>query len=89
MIDLLTQLGTETAYIAQTNGNDYIDGTHVYYQTALAWLMFSFSAMFPILTFIYFHEHWRRLKYWISCRKASVSTNVNSKLHCWHFSARF
>ena len=76
MVDLLTQLGVESAYVT---GESPVPATSVYYQTALAWLMFAYSALFPILTFIYFHEHWRRLRYWMSCRKASVATNVNSK----------
>nr|CAB3254119.1 histamine H2 receptor [Phallusia mammillata] len=74
-IDILTQLSVSFAYEPASNTTvDYnTEGAKFYYQTVLSWMMFCFSALYPVLTFIYFNEHWRRLRNCVLCGSATVS----------------
>jgi len=78
-VDLLTQLNFPLVFELETNG----DGARFYFQTALSWLMFCFSALFPIVTFIQFPDHWRKMKAYITCRPTTTSVaNGMDRLLC-------
>jgi len=86
VVDILTQLNVTVAYEPRLAPNATAEAALVaeprfYYQTGLSWMMFSFSSIFPIITFMYFHDHWRRLKKFITCGTATVSIANSGKLH--------
>ncbi|CAK8681429.1 uncharacterized protein LOC143459666 isoform X2 [Clavelina lepadiformis] len=75
MIDVLTQYGISSFYQPVTVANQtvVVDGSKFYYQTVISWMMFAFSATFPIVTFVQFPEHVRRLKTWARCGNTTIS----------------
>lgn len=76
-VDVLTQMDVPGSYVvtvSNTTGNvtlvvEQADPNEFYYQTALTWAMFCFSAMFPLVTFAFFAEHKRRVKVHLCCSK--------------------
>ena len=69
IVDLLTQQNLTLVFEPEATA----DGARFYYQTALSWMMFCFSAIFPVLTFIQFPDHWRKMKSYITCTPTTTS----------------
>ena len=69
MVDIMTQQNFSLVFEPAATA----DGSKFYYQTGLSWMMFLFSAIFPVLTFIQFPDHWRKMKSYITCSPTTTS----------------
>nr|XP_002125985.1 histamine H2 receptor [Ciona intestinalis] len=75
ILDTLTQLNVGGAFYPANNSTIKVDGSKFYFQTVLSWMMFCFSSLYPVVTFIYFKEYWKRIKNWILCSNATSIIN--------------
>ena len=69
VVDIMTQLNFPLVFEPEASG----DGARFYFQIALSWMTFCYSALFPIVTFFQFPDHWRKMKSYVTCAPTTTS----------------
>nr|XP_039263437.1 uncharacterized protein LOC120339389 [Styela clava] len=77
IMDISTQFGASfTLYDNSSIMSTTIGENKFSYQTAFMWMMFCFSAMFPLVTLAWFAEHKKRIRIYLCCGNRKLLKNT-------------